>query len=849
MQKGLICFAVIVFGVSSLFGMSKRETPKKLEKKVEAGMTKEECLAKLKADVQGKVEVKFDEKNGTPTFLKGNLPTASESSIVESALKFLDNYKELFLMHSPGAELKLNKAEKDKIGMTHVRLDQSYKGIPVWASQIIVHFDKERRIYLVNGRYEPTPAIETEPDITEEAALMTAKGDLEHEGEFFGEPTCELVIYPLEQKYRLAWLVNLKTVIPPADWRYFVDAKTGEILLKYNDIKYDGPTTGTGLLLNGNPVNLDIYDLSGTYYLVDASKPMWTGAPPDPSNFDPNLANGTITTLDAQNYEDYDHLILVFDPNGDKNFNDNEDLKAAVCADYYVDSVYSYYYNVHGRNSWDGAGGSLLSVVNFGQNYCNAFWNGYFMTFGDGDGTQMSNVAGALDIIAHEATHAVTESTANLVYLGMHGALNESFSDFFGCMIDREDWYMGEDIMLQVSKARDLSDPHDSWDGQDPLPAHMSEYIYLPNHPNFDQGGVHINCLIPAHAGYLLANSITKEKTEELWYRALAYYLVPRSFFIDLRRATIQSALDLYPLEFATNEAAIQSGFDAVGIVEPTPGTQYVLGYDDGNSYYVAWPGYDEQGGNWMYSVRFHPDQPCSLIGISMMVYDDEYGDPLELILYVCTDTLGAPYQVLFQAQFEPISFYPYWQSITFNPPIVVDDQCFHIVIASPYPDEWIGAAMCIDNGSTQKVNCYDQYGNGNWMVDDGSVLGGDLMIRAVVTYSSPSGVEDETEPIPASSGNLVTLLQNYPNPFNPETRIKYTVDSRQTHPIPTTLKIYNILGQLVKTLVDEAQEPGSYEVIWDGKDEEGNEVASGIYFHQLKTEEFSQTKKMVLIR
>jgi len=94
-----------------------------------------------------------------------------------------------------------------------------------------------------------------------------------------------------------------------------------------------------------------------------------------------------------------------------------------------------------------------------------------------------------------------------------------------------------------------------------------------------------------------------------------------------------------------------------------------------------------------------------------------------------------------------------------------------------------------------------------------------------------------------------VTLLQNYPNPFNPETRIKYTVDSRQTHPIPTTLKIYNILGQLVKTLVDKAQEPGSYEVIWDGKDEEGNEVASGIYFHQLKTEEFSQTKKMVLIR
>ncbi|MCK4223534.1 MAG: T9SS type A sorting domain-containing protein [candidate division Zixibacteria bacterium] len=92
-------------------------------------------------------------------------------------------------------------------------------------------------------------------------------------------------------------------------------------------------------------------------------------------------------------------------------------------------------------------------------------------------------------------------------------------------------------------------------------------------------------------------------------------------------------------------------------------------------------------------------------------------------------------------------------------------------------------------------------------------------------------------------------LAQNYPNPFNPETRIKYTVDSRQTHSIPITLKIYNILGQLVKTLVDEAQEPGRYEVIWDGKDEEGNDVVSGIYFYQLTTGEFSQTKKMILIK
>ncbi len=163
-----------------------------------------------------------------------------------------------------------------------------------------------------------------------------------------------------------------------------------------------------------------------------------------------------------------------------------------------------------------------------------------------------------------------------------------------------------------------------------------------------------------------------------------------------------------------------------------------------------------------------------------MVIYDDGYGDPLELVLYVCTDTLGVPYQVLFQAQFEPISFYPDWQDITFNPPIVVDDQCFHIATASLYPYQWISAAICTDNGSTQKVNCYDQYGDGNGIIDDGSMLGGNLMIRAIVTYPPYTEVEEETEPISATSGNLVTLLQNYPNPFNPETRIKNKVYSRQ---------------------------------------------------------------------
>jgi len=92
-------------------------------------------------------------------------------------------------------------------------------------------------------------------------------------------------------------------------------------------------------------------------------------------------------------------------------------------------------------------------------------------------------------------------------------------------------------------------------------------------------------------------------------------------------------------------------------------------------------------------------------------------------------------------------------------------------------------------------------------------------------------------------------LSQNHPNPFNPVTSIQYSVGSRQNRPVYTTLKVYNILGQKVRTLVDEPKATGSYQVIWDGKDEEGKEVSSGIYFYRLDTENYQETKKMTLLK
>ena len=92
-------------------------------------------------------------------------------------------------------------------------------------------------------------------------------------------------------------------------------------------------------------------------------------------------------------------------------------------------------------------------------------------------------------------------------------------------------------------------------------------------------------------------------------------------------------------------------------------------------------------------------------------------------------------------------------------------------------------------------------------------------------------------------------LYQNYPNPFNSTTLIRYHLSADRGRPTAVILKVYNILGQEVKTLVDAHQRPDFYTVHWDGRDNQGNEVPSGIYLYRLKAEGYSATRPMMLLR
>ena len=99
----------------------------------------------------------------------------------------------------------------------------------------------------------------------------------------------------------------------------------------------------------------------------------------------------------------------------------------------------------------------------------------------------------------------------------------------------------------------------------------------------------------------------------------------------------------------------------------------------------------------------------------------------------------------------------------------------------------------------------------------------------------------------PSSVSLSYQLYQNYPNPFNPTTTIQFSIADKGLTNVK--LDVYNVLGQKVKTLVDNYRPQGIYKVVWDGRNDAGNLVASGVYFYMLKTNNFIQTKKMLLLK
>lgn len=540
MKKFFSIFLVILLLVSIIgYGVAGANSNNK-NKIIDNKISKLKELEKWQKDKN--FIIKFD-KNGKIDFIKGKLsdkPLKSEIDIE----RFINSKGILFDLEQ--GNFKNTKMEEDKLGYKHYRMQLFVENIPVYGDELIVHLNRDDYVYYINGNVKgniKNKKYSKDIKINETKAIKIAQSylNLNKEVNYEKKPNAKLYLYNIDKTLKPVYLVNLQFIEPYlANWKVFVDANTGKVVDKYNGIANEA-TTGTGVGVNGQTRTLNTYLSGGIYYLYDTTKPM----------------SGQIRTYTANNGTSIPGSYVT---DSDNNFNASSQA-AAVDAHYYAGLVYDYYYNTFGRNSFDNNGSSIISTVNYSTNYNNAGWTGSQMIYGDGDGIQFAPLSGALDVVAHELTHAVTEYTANLEYRDQSGALNESFSDVFGVIIegDTSDWLLGEDIYTPGTPGdalRSMSDP--TLYNQ---PDHMDDYYYTSE----DNGGVHTNSGIPNKAFYLIASNIGFSKSGKIYYRALTQYLTSQSDFNDARDALLQSAEDLYGYG-STEYNAVADGFEAVGI-------------------------------------------------------------------------------------------------------------------------------------------------------------------------------------------------------------------------------------------------------------------------------------------
>ena len=288
------------------------------------------------------------------------------------------------------------------------------------------------------------------------------------------------------------------------------------------------------------------------------------------------------TIFDAQNNEDTHGQVVRTegdDPTDDNNVNEAYDAAGIT---------YQFYSEVFGRNSIDNKGMRLDSVIHYGDNFDNAFWDGREMVYGDGDGVIFNRFTIDLDVIAHELTHGVTSNEADLAYSGETGALNESMSDVFGSLVKQwkakqaakdADWLIGADLLaegVQGVALRSMKEPGTAYNdrrlgGKDPQPAHMRDFKRMRE----DNGGVHINSGIPNRAFFLTAmkideNGFAWEKAGGIWYATLTTRLNPSSVFQDAANATFAVAGEQFG-QNSLEQNAVKAAWHEVGIEVAAP--------------------------------------------------------------------------------------------------------------------------------------------------------------------------------------------------------------------------------------------------------------------------------------
>ncbi len=547
-------------------------------------------------------EISSRSDSGLPIAIQGTIDQGKASSWEAKAQLWLSEAKEIMLQEDNTEFVKEN-IWTDALGQTHLKMDQYHNGIKVYDGEIILHADKDA-FNMQLGRYAPSSSLPTQksagipaqeakhiisenlenfqPDWVETTTLAIDKSDV-------NQWTGELVYFKHKGEYKLAHNYIVRPNLAER-FEYFVDALTGEVLDHWSTVCQlhnhqpgescsghhnqkskplpPGPEIANAVDLLGVNRTINTFEEGGNFFLIDASKSMYR---PNLSNI-PDEPIGAIWTIDIGGQSPinsgatFEQIV-----SGNNTWNNSRE---GVSAHYNAGEAFDYFQEVHGRNGITGDGQTIVSIVNVtdedGRSLGNAFYNSLAIWYGNGDNTFFP-LGRALDVAGHELSHGVVENTANLIYQNESGAMNESFADIFGAMIDRDDWLIGEDVVrpgvFAGGALRNMQNPHNSASSQDFNGGWQPDHYDERFRGSQDNGGVHINSGITNHAYYLFATQVGKERAERVFYRALSTYLTRSSTFTDLRFSVERSAADLYDQNIVN---AASQAFADVGIGEGT---------------------------------------------------------------------------------------------------------------------------------------------------------------------------------------------------------------------------------------------------------------------------------------
>jgi Zn-dependent metalloprotease len=470
----------------------------------------------------------------------------------------------------------------DERGERHARFERFHAGLYVFGGDFVVHSREECDRDGFSATLREPLALTLAATLS--AAEAEATGLAAFPGAEGAAPRSALAIDALDRPALVydVLVEGERLDGTPSLFHALVDARTGEVRRSFDEVPTwispafrarrpsppppppppPGPAAPTAAIGTGRSLYAGLVPLhttqvgAGAFVLLDGS-PLRTGATIDLLG---GTGGGTLLG-DADNVW------------GD--FTSGDRASAGVDAHFGARVTHEYLLNVHGRRGVAGDGRTPQSSVHYGRGVANAFYSdqSFCVFYGDGDGAR-SHPFVSIDMAAHEITHGLTARTANLVYGGESGALNEATSDIFGACVEHYaanparpgNYLLGERLLsTPPGYYRSMSDPASDGASID----HASLF-----RPGMD---VHHSSGVPNHFFYLLSEGgthrtsgvtvagITRAKAERIWFRALTVYMTSGTDFAGARAATLRAASDLFGAG-SPEQAAAASAWTAVGV-------------------------------------------------------------------------------------------------------------------------------------------------------------------------------------------------------------------------------------------------------------------------------------------